>query len=99
VHAAGIEFDYAFFVGNSAEANAGVVRIVFRALDDAKRGVERVAAGLEESEGVFKVCISVISTDDNGALVRSGLRIVFLRAILLRAFPLGWGSYSGGDCP
>jgi hypothetical protein len=98
VHAAGIEFDDSFFVWNSAEANAGVIRIVFRTLDNAKRGVERIAAAFEEREGVFEVRISVISTDDNGALVRSGLRIVFLRATLLRVFGLGSGSYSGGDC-
>jgi hypothetical protein len=98
VHATCVEFDDSFFVGNSAEANAGVVRIVFRTLDNAKRGVERIAAAFEEREGVFEVCISVISTDDNGALMRSGLRIVFLRAILRRVFGLGSGPYSGGDC-
>ena len=82
MHAAGIEFDHAFFVGNSAEADAGVVGIVLRSLDHFERGVERVAAAFQEGESVVEIVEAVVGADDDWALVRSGLRVVCLRGRL-----------------
>jgi hypothetical protein len=42
VHAAGIEFDDALFIGQSAEAYAVILRIVLAADADVMRGFERV---------------------------------------------------------
>ncbi len=88
VHAAGVELDHSFFVGNSAEANAGVVGIVFRSLDHFERGVERVAAAFQEGECVLKIVEAVVGADDDGALVRSGLR----RMVCSNGFRRGWFS-------
>jgi hypothetical protein len=94
VHAAGIELDHTFFVGQAAEADAIVFGIVFRTFDYAQRGVERIAAALERSECVFEIGVAVVGADDDG----SRARVFVLR---LRVFVLvlgwGWGSYSGGD--
>jgi hypothetical protein len=97
VHATGVEFNHAFFVGDSAEAYAIVVGIVFRTFDDTKGGVERVAAGFQEGECVLEIVEPVIGADDDGALVRTGLCIVLLRG-WLRLFTLGARSYSCGNC-
>jgi hypothetical protein len=69
VHAAGVEFDHAFFVGDSAEAHAGVVGIVFRSLDYFEGGVERVAAVFQEGERVLEISVTVVGADDDGAFV------------------------------
>ncbi len=60
VHAAGIEFDYAFFVGQAAESDAVLVGIVFRAFHHFQGGVERVAAILEECEGIVEIFIAIV---------------------------------------
>ena len=73
VHAAGVEFDHAFFVGDSAEADGVVIWIIFRTLHDTQRGIERVAAAFQEGECVFEIGVAVVGADDDGALVRSGL--------------------------
>ena len=67
VHAAGIEFDDAFFVGQAAKADGIVVGIVLRALHHADRGIERVAAALQERVGFFDIGVTVVRADDDGA--------------------------------
>ena len=82
MHAAGVEFDDAFFVGQAAESDRVVVGIVFRALHHADAGLERVAATFQERIGRFDVGISVVGADDDGALGR----ILFGRVALLAVF-------------
>ena len=43
VHAAGVEFHHAFFVGNTTESDAVVVWVIFRSLHNAESSVQRVA--------------------------------------------------------
>ena len=99
VHAAGVEFDHAFFVRKSTETDAGVFGIVFWSLDHFESGVERVAAAFQEGVGFVEIVEAVIGADDDGALVGSGLCAVLLGCrTLFGVFCLGSGSYSGGDC-
>src|SRR5260370_29596157 len=49
MHAAGVEFDNPLFVGKTAESDGIVIRIIFRSLDNAHSGVERVAAAFHPS--------------------------------------------------
>jgi hypothetical protein len=96
VHAAGIEFDDPFFVRKTAEADAGIVGIVFRPFDNFEGSIQCVSAVSEEGEGVIEVVEAVVGADNDGALVRSGLG--FLRGGVLRRIGLGSRSYSGRDC-
>jgi hypothetical protein len=59
VHAAGIEFDDAFFVGKPAEADAGVIGIVLGSLDQAECGIQRASAAREEVVSVIDVVEAV----------------------------------------
>jgi len=97
VHAAGVKFDHAFFVGNSAEANRIVVGIVFRTFDHFDGGVERVSSGLQEGERVLEVGVAVVGADDDGALVRTRLRVAVLSGVRLGIVTLGARSYTGSD--
>ena len=74
VHAAGIELDNAFFVGETTEANTIVLRIIFRALDDFEGGIKRIAAAFQEDERVLEIRVSIVGTDDDGTFERTGLR-------------------------
>ena len=99
VHATGVEFDYAFFVRNSAQAYCVVIGIVFRTFHYFEGRVECVAAVFQEGISVLEIRIAVIGTNDNGSLVRSRLHIMFLRdRIRLGVFAFRWRPYSGGDC-
>ncbi len=68
VHAAGIEFDDTFLVGQATEADAGVVGIILGTFDDADGRVERVAAGLEVGEGIVEIVEAVVGGDEDGTL-------------------------------
>src|SRR4029077_20101767 len=68
VHAAGVEFDHAFFIGKAAESDGIVVRVIFRALYNAQGRVERVTAAFQESEGVVEVIDAVVGADDDRPL-------------------------------
>ncbi len=48
VHAAGVEFDDAFFVGQASEADAVVFGVVLAAEADVVRGFKRVTAAVEQ---------------------------------------------------
>ena len=72
VHAAGIEFDHAFFVGKAAQSDAIVVRIVFRAFYNAQGSVERVAAVFQENEGGVEVIDAIVSANDDRPLGGAG---------------------------
>jgi hypothetical protein len=76
VHAAGIEFDNAIFVGEATEANTIVVRIIFRALDDFEGGIERIAAALQEDERVLEIGVAIVGADEDGTFVRTELRFM-----------------------
>ena len=60
MHAAGVEFDHAFFVGQAAEADRIVVGIILRAHDYADCGIERIAAGLQESISRFDIGAAIV---------------------------------------
>ena len=87
VHAAGVEFDYAFFVGKAAESDGVVVRIVFRTFYNADGSVERVAAAFQESEGVVEIIEAVVGADDDRPLAGcqtdcAGARDIVFRFVL-----------------
>ena len=50
VHAAGVQFDHAFFVRQPAQSDAVIVGIVLRPLNDSQRGLERIAAALRNAK-------------------------------------------------
>src|SRR4051812_28872614 len=68
VHAAGVEFNHPFFVGQTAEADTIVVRIIFRTSHHPHRGIESIGAAAEHTEGFLDIRESVGRRDDNGAL-------------------------------
>ncbi len=83
MHAAGIEFDHALFVGKAAQSDAIVVRIVLRSLDHAESGVQRVAAVFQESERVVEIFHAIVSTDNDRPLAR--VRAFILSTVVLCA--------------
>src|SRR5215469_4119978 len=66
MHATGIEFDYALFVGVASETYALVVGIVLGSLDNFERRLERVSAIGEEAIGLVEIVVSVGGADDDG---------------------------------
>ncbi len=68
MHAAGIQFDYAFLVGQTAQPDRIVVGIVLRALHHSDPGFERVAAAFEEGVCGLDVIVAVIGADNDRAL-------------------------------
>src|ERR1700681_1544432 len=72
MHAAGVEFNDAFFVGKAAQSDGIVIRVIFRALDYAEGSVERVATVFQESEGVVEVIDAVVGADDDRPLGAAG---------------------------
>ena len=84
VHAAGIEFDHAFFVRQAAQADAVVVGIVLRPGDDQDRGIQCVAAFAQVFETSIQVSEPVVGRDDDWTLarVRGGWRGGGLRLLL-----------------
>src|SRR5271154_7154552 len=72
MHAASVEFDHSFFVGNAAESDGIVIRIIFGSFDNAERCVERVTAVVQEQEGIVEVFGTVVGADDDRTLVASG---------------------------
>ena len=71
MHATGVKFDRAFFVGQSAQSDGIVVRIIFRALDHAESSVQCIAAVLQKNESVVKVIHAIVGTDDDWPLARA----------------------------
>jgi hypothetical protein len=67
-----VEFDHAFFVGKAAEPDRIVIRIIFRSLDNAQGGVERVAAAFQESKRVVEVIDAIVGADDDRPLRAAG---------------------------
>src|ERR1700675_1074101 len=80
VHAASVELNHALFIWNSAQPNAVVIRIVFRAFGHAQSGVERVATAFQKCKCIVQIIESIISADNNRALARGTLSIACLRA-------------------
>src|SRR6266446_3736075 len=74
MHYAGIEFDFALFIGQPAVTDRIIIRIVF---DNSYRGndrVQRVAALLEDVHAAAKRVHPVSAGDDHGPLtLRGGL--------------------------
>jgi hypothetical protein len=84
VHAAGVELDNAFLIGQSAVANACVLRIVLRALHHAQGRIERIPAALEESKGILDIFETVVRGNYDGTLVRTGGAIVLCASAVVR---------------
>src|SRR5205823_7023862 len=72
VHAARVELDFAFFVGQSAVADGVVVRIVFDDGDGRDDGIKRVAARLQNVHTFVQSIHAVRAGNDDGALARRG---------------------------
>src|SRR5258706_2666379 len=81
VHATGIQFDDAFFVGQAAETDAVVVGIVFWPADYEHGGIESVAPLAEDFEALVDVVETIAGGDDDWA--RNTLRCARGRCILL----------------
>ena len=76
MHAAGIEFDHAFFVrAGRPSPTLVIVRIVFRPGHHQDRGIQRVAALAQMFEGPIEVSKPVVRADDDGTLAGSRLRL------------------------
>src|ERR1700723_2897085 len=98
VHAAGVEFDHAFFVGNSAETDRIVIGIVFRTFHHLEGSIEGVSPTFQKGECAFEISVAVVGANNDGALVRSGLGVAFWRGALLGLLALSVRSDSSGDC-
>ncbi len=72
MHTAGVEFDHSFFVGNAAKSDGVIVRVIFRALHNAEGSVQRVAAVLQENEGVVEVFDAIVGAHDDRTLEGAG---------------------------
>jgi hypothetical protein len=81
MHAAGIEFDHAFFVGQAAEADRVVVGIVLWSFHYFDGGIEGVSSAFQKSECGLQVSEAVVSTHDDGALVRTRLGLGLISAV------------------
>ena len=66
MHAAGVEFDDALFVGQATEADAVVLRIVFAAEADVVDGVERVGSVQQHFVGLLDGVVAGDAGDDDG---------------------------------
>src|SRR6202007_1528551 len=74
VHHAGVELDFAFFVGQPAVANGVVVRVVFHHGDGGNDGIKRVAALLEDIHAAAERVHSVGAGDNDRAFALRGWR-------------------------
>ena len=68
VHATGIQFHHAVLIGKPAIAHTGVARVQFHDVDAGDDGIQRVAAGLENSIALAQqlAAIAVGAGDDHG---------------------------------
>ncbi len=74
MHNAGVEFDFAFFVGQAAVADGVVVGIVFDHGDGGNDGIKRVATFFENVHAAAKRVHSVGAGDNDRALALRGRR-------------------------
>jgi hypothetical protein len=65
MHAAGIELNYALFIGMTAQADALVVGIIFRALDYLKHGIEGVGSARQQPVSRIEIVVAVSGADDD----------------------------------
>ena len=89
MHAAGIEFDDAFFVGQAAEADGMIFRIVLAAETNVVNGFEGVSAIEEHVVGLLDGGVAGFAGDDDGL----GRRLELLDGV----GSLGEGVGNGGE--
>src|SRR5712692_9674612 len=65
MHAAGVELDYAFFIGQPAQADAVIIGIVLRSADNRDGGIERLGARAQALVAGVIVVQSVAGADDD----------------------------------
>jgi len=75
VHATGIKFNHAFLVGQSAEPDAVVFRIVFWPGNDQDRRIQRIAAFADVFKGAIELRKAVVGTDNNWLLAHTRPRL------------------------
>src|SRR5215470_18742433 len=68
MHAAGVEFDYALLVWASAESDILIIGIVFRALDDLQRSIQRVCSTGEQLVAIVNPVVAVLGANENWKL-------------------------------
>src|SRR5215470_1426069 len=78
MHATGVELDYTLFIGQSAQTDRIVIRVIFRTLNNPERRVERIGAILQERIGIIEIVTSVVRADDDWALAGRRGRCIFL---------------------
>ena len=76
VHAAGIQFDHAFFVGMSSQADAFIIGVILRSLHDLERSIECVPAAGEKRIRLIEIVISVARRNDDWQLGRVFCRVL-----------------------
>src|SRR5207237_1733295 len=67
MHAAGIEFDHAFFIRQTAKAHAVIFGIVFGTLHHSERRVECVSTAAEELVRVPEIVVTIPGSNDERA--------------------------------
>ena len=60
MHAAGIEFHHAVFIGQAAKSHAVVIGIVFRPGDHLHHGIERVAAAGQHGIAAIQIVVAIV---------------------------------------
>src|SRR5579872_2193622 len=68
MHAAGVEFNHPFFIRQPAQTYAGVVGIVLGTLDHSQSSIQRVSATGQKGKGIVKIVVSIVGTNNDGAL-------------------------------
>ena len=74
MHAAGIEFDDALFIRQTAQTYAVIVCIVLWAFYHPQRCIQRVAAGLQELKACIQIWVAIVGANDDWALACRLLR-------------------------
>ena len=106
MHAAGIEFDNAFFVGEATEANTVVLRIIFRTVDDFESGIKRIAstvelmssyskAGYSRQVRIIDSVVAAATCDAAGNMSGTGIRQVTVTVSYTPLSATGTNAISG----
>ena len=78
VHATGIEFNHTFFVGQAAEADAGVIRIILWTFNHLERRIERIPSSGEKRVGVVEISQAIVGGYNDGTFT-GGNSLILLR--------------------
>src|SRR5580704_13966747 len=98
VHAASVEFDYAFLIGQATQADGVVLGIVFGTFDDLQSGIQGVATIFQKDVGTIEVSISVVGANDDWTLPCPGSTFWLGRRLLAPVLTLHSERRRTEDC-